>query len=1209
MIPDPALSPSNPFPGLRPFEYEEYALFFGREGQSVEILRRLRKKKFIGVIGVSGSGKSSLIRAGLLPFLDGAMMVEAGSHWRKAILRPGNCPIKNLAAELAKPGALREKSRPQTDPADLLFLEATLRASGLGLVEAVRQAHLAVHENVLVVVDQMEELFRFARTDENAQQESEAAAFVKLLLEATRQNQLPIYVVITMRSDFIGDCARFRDLPETINEGLYLIPRMTRDQRKEAITGPLRTRNTEISPRLLNRLLNDVGDSPDQLPILQHALMRTFEFWVTDHQPGEPLDLRHYQKIGTMAGALSQHAEEAFNNLPDARHQDIARQIFQLLTEKGPDNREIRRPTTVGEIMAVTGATLPQVLATIDCFRRAGRSFLTSPSKEPFDESSVIDISHESLIRGWKRLNEWLEEEAQAASIFRRLAQTAALHERNEAGLYRDPDLQIALNEHFTEPWAKRYYPGFVQAMQFLQDSRAARDAESAQKERLQREALHRAWMFSGVVTFLLIIAVVLGLNAHRQKQIAVRQQQIADKTAADLRVSEGNLRVSEGKLKVSEANLKADLEQLQSEKDQKEKANKALTVALQGLNETNKKLQESYDVLVGSRQQLIDDQGTISNLAESLLDESNPQLAIYAQRRKALALTLEGNHQAAIQTLTAVLETDPNDLPALSSRGYEYLLVGQPEASVSDSQKYLETNPRSEIALLNLAIGEAILGHYQEAEYALENAINVYNPSESGMYESDVLPDIQVVAHRKLMVEENWQFLLGLKYERAVLDAAQGNRRFPESLRDADKAAREYPESGRMDAPLLALNWAWLQYRDRPADYGLLAASGALWDRVASTSPQFKGCARKQYIKFRSEYDKGHKNSHRYDWLNAWVASELAQAGTGDSCSLTEVSQDPRELALEAQELQSRISGSNKLQLKIVEKKLTQAIQIASAKPGPYHDFLIDLFMRRAEVRYQAKDNVGVREDALSVLRLNGGVARAYYYLAQVSTDPAEVRRNYEAALRYDPIDADTLEDFADFLTAKKDQPSQDQDQDQAEALRLIQRATRVRPYWSGLYQREAKLQNLLGDYDSALGSIETAISRAPDSEDYYLLRADIEKNLKQSDDVIALHLAAGYRTMGDAYRYRGKNGQALVDYLKSIATICDLPSGENNADTNDGLTISMRSLSDFLTERYSRKYASQFWDNMAKGSVMKTYSARAQREADRLRAYQVGR
>src|ERR1035438_4649586 len=113
MIPDPALFPRNPFPGLRPFEYEEYALFFGREGQSVEILRRLRKNKFIGVIGVSGSGKSSLIRAGLLPFLDGAMMVEAGSHWRKAILRPGNCPIRNLAGELAKPEALGQKRRPE----------------------------------------------------------------------------------------------------------------------------------------------------------------------------------------------------------------------------------------------------------------------------------------------------------------------------------------------------------------------------------------------------------------------------------------------------------------------------------------------------------------------------------------------------------------------------------------------------------------------------------------------------------------------------------------------------------------------------------------------------------------------------------------------------------------------------------------------------------------------------------------------------------------------------------------------------------------------------------------------------------------------------------------------------------------------------------------------------------------------------------------
>ena len=117
---------------------------------------------------------------------------------------------------------------------------------------------------------------------------------MKLLLEATDQREVPIYVVITMRSDFLGDCAQFRDLPAALNDGQYLIPRMTRDQRREAITGPVAVGGATIAPRLVQRLLNDVGDDPDHLPVLQHALMRTWEAWQSEGRPEAPIDLQHY---------------------------------------------------------------------------------------------------------------------------------------------------------------------------------------------------------------------------------------------------------------------------------------------------------------------------------------------------------------------------------------------------------------------------------------------------------------------------------------------------------------------------------------------------------------------------------------------------------------------------------------------------------------------------------------------------------------------------------------------------------------------------------------------------------------------------------------------------------------------------------------------------------------------------------------------------
>ena len=252
-------------------------------------------------------------------------------------------------------------------------------------------------EQVLVVVDQFEELFRFAGTFGPPGQDEEAAAFVKLLQEASEQRDLPIYVAFTMRSDFIGDCARYRDLPEAVTNGLYLIPRLTREQRRAAIVEPVRVGGGTIAPQLVVRLLNDVGDDPDQLPILQHALMRCWDYWKAHGGEVRAIDIDDYVKIGLMSGALSQHADEAYDGLPDDRSRDIARRIFQALTEKGADNREARRPTTVAKLAELADAPAADIIRIVEEFRKSGRSFLMPPASVVLEPNTVIDISHESF--------------------------------------------------------------------------------------------------------------------------------------------------------------------------------------------------------------------------------------------------------------------------------------------------------------------------------------------------------------------------------------------------------------------------------------------------------------------------------------------------------------------------------------------------------------------------------------------------------------------------------------------------------------------------------------------------------------------------------------------------------------------------------------------------------------------------------------------
>jgi hypothetical protein len=179
------------------------------------------------------------VRAGLLPSLEGGFMAEAGAHWRMAILRPQDDPIGFLARAIIETGALAHLDLAQSAAEGVV--ETTLRRSGLGLVEAPRLARLEPHENLLILVDQFEELFRFADLARQRGAGDEAPAFVKLLLEAARQIEVPVYVVITMRSDFLGDCARFRDLPEAISDSQYLIPRLTRDELRAVIRGDPKT--------------------------------------------------------------------------------------------------------------------------------------------------------------------------------------------------------------------------------------------------------------------------------------------------------------------------------------------------------------------------------------------------------------------------------------------------------------------------------------------------------------------------------------------------------------------------------------------------------------------------------------------------------------------------------------------------------------------------------------------------------------------------------------------------------------------------------------------------------------------------------------------------------------------------------------------------------------------------------------------------------
>ncbi len=522
---------SNPFPGLRPFEADEDHLFFGREQETDELLRRLRSTHFLMVVGSSGSGKSSLVRSGLIPALQSGFMLKAGSNWRMMVFRPGDNPLGNLAAALDAPDALGTEG--ELASTNRVLLEATLHRSSLGIVEAVRQARIPAQDNLLIVVDQFEELFRFRRSGRGGNSRNEAVAFFKLLLEAAKQQDVPIYVVLTMRSDFLGDCMEFQGLPETLNSGLYLIPRMTRDELRSAITGPVAVAGAAISQRLVMRLLNDVGDDPDQLPVLQHALMRTWDHWEPHRQEDTGVDIADYEAIGGLQQAMSIHAEEAFQEAGSGNGQRIAEKIFKALTDTYSDPRGVRRACSIQELAAICEAPESEVIRVVEIFRRPGRSFLTPLAEVPLESATIVDLSHESLMRCWTRLVAWTEEERESAVTYIRIAQAAAWYAESSGALWIDPQLETGLQwrqgTHPTAAWADRYDPNFAQAMDFLDRSEKEREAE-----RQKRRARRRAYFIATyVLAALLLVIGTLARLAYQQRVKADHNRGLAQ-TAVD---------------------------------------------------------------------------------------------------------------------------------------------------------------------------------------------------------------------------------------------------------------------------------------------------------------------------------------------------------------------------------------------------------------------------------------------------------------------------------------------------------------------------------------------------------------------------------------------------------------------------------------------------------------------------------------------------
>jgi WD40 repeat protein/energy-coupling factor transporter ATP-binding protein EcfA2 len=515
----------NPFPGLRPFAPEETDLFFGREKESREVLGKLLKNRFVTVIGASGSGKSSLICCGVLPKVR-VTGIKDPSSWRIIILRPGNNPLENLGKAIAE--NIKASDLPLVSPENIL-LDMHLNSDGIAY--ALKKSLVKKGEKVLLVIDQFEEIFRYNTISAGGTRESLTAEFIEKIVRAVSNPDTGIHAIISMRSEYISECMHYNEFTQLINSSSFLVPQMDKEDYRQIIEGPVKFAGAEIEEKLIGTILDDIGNRKDQLPVLQHAMMRTWAHWKELDEPDRPVSRIDYESVGAMRNAMSLHANEAFGELSQ-RGRVVCERMFRTITEKGPENKGIRRPTKVAAIRSEIQCTEEELVDVAERFRIPSRSFLTPVHGIPLTDDSVIDLSHESLIRLWDRLKEWVENETASGQMYIRLSEGSSMYQQGKASLLRPPDLQLALNwresQKPTLAWAERYDPAFERAMVYLRTSEKEYLDEEERKLRLQKKKMLRAKISAIILGLAAVIALGFMLFAFIRKTSSDKAARIA---------------------------------------------------------------------------------------------------------------------------------------------------------------------------------------------------------------------------------------------------------------------------------------------------------------------------------------------------------------------------------------------------------------------------------------------------------------------------------------------------------------------------------------------------------------------------------------------------------------------------------------------------------------------------------------------------------
>ena len=498
--PDDALYEGEcPYRGLRVFDSDDARFFFGRDASVDWLLEALaedsgtpEENRFLGVIGASGSGKSSLVRAGLIPALsEGASRsgksIAGSSMWPIVVLKPGSEPLNALA------NALWAEETSQSAVDDTLTLADQMLSDERRLHATIGKAMHDTDERrrFVLVVDQFEELF----TQCPPEAEDQRAAFIDNLLYAATIRGGRTLVVITIRADFYGKCSRYPRLAQVLSDDQELVPPLDGEELRWAIEQPARLCGLEFESGLTEMLIQDMRKQPaGALPLLQQALLMLWE-----RRDGRRLTVAAYREIGKLEGALEAHADRLYEELNSDDQRDACRRILRMLTTPGEGTEDTKRRVDRNQLGS--GDAYESTLQ-----RLAAGRLITIGDTEPVQ----VEVAHEALIRGWGRLRNWLDEDREALRTQHQVMDAAnewVSHARDNAFLYSGSRLSQA------EGWAKEN-PEELQQVDVVR-----RFLQASAQRRNQFTQL--GWALAGLFAVLFAFSALLSWGNNRNYRAA----------------------------------------------------------------------------------------------------------------------------------------------------------------------------------------------------------------------------------------------------------------------------------------------------------------------------------------------------------------------------------------------------------------------------------------------------------------------------------------------------------------------------------------------------------------------------------------------------------------------------------------------------------------------------------------------------------------